>query len=116
MKRFFKCFTKKDSHKLEVLVKEPQKLEVLVKEPWIPNITWQHIWSYDEAQNALSQSLFSFIPNEIILNIFKFFSIHDLCNISLVCRRFKMIADQDEIWKLKCNSMSFFFFFSNIMC
>ncbi|CAF1310715.1 unnamed protein product [Rotaria sp. Silwood1] len=69
-----------------------------------PNITWQHTWSFNETKNALTQSVFARIPSEIMLRIFKLFSVPDLCNVSLVCRRFKMIADQDEIWKLKCNS------------
>ncbi len=67
-----------------------------------PNVTWQHIWSLDETRNALSESVFATIPNEIILRIFKLLCVSNLCNISLVCRSFKMIADQDEIWKLKC--------------
>ncbi|CAF4294932.1 unnamed protein product [Rotaria sordida] len=68
-----------------------------------PNITWQHTWSFNETENALTQSVFARIPSEIMLRIFKLFSVPDLCNVSLVCRRFKMIGDQDEIWKLKCN-------------
>jgi hypothetical protein len=73
-------------------------------EPNPSNVTWQHIWSFDETKAALLKSKFARIPNEIILRIFKLLSVPELCNISLVCRRFKMIADQDEIWKLKCNS------------
>ncbi|CAF1430270.1 unnamed protein product [Rotaria sordida] len=68
-----------------------------------PNITWQHTWPFNETENALTQSVFARIPSEIMLRIFKLFSVPDLCNVSLVCRRFKMIVDQDEIWKLKCN-------------
>ncbi|CAF3859124.1 unnamed protein product [Rotaria sordida] len=67
-----------------------------------PNVTWQHQWSPSETQDAVSQSPFSTIPSEIMLYIFQFLSVPDLCNISLVCRSFKMVADQDEIWKLKC--------------
>jgi hypothetical protein len=61
-------------------------------------------WSLDETRDALSTSVFVNIPNEIMLRIFRFLSVHDLCNCSLVCRSFKMIADLDEIWKLKFNS------------
>jgi hypothetical protein len=61
-------------------------------------------WSLDESRDALSNSPFNNIPNEIILHIFSFFSIRSLCKVSLVCRSFKMIADHDEIWKYKCNS------------
>jgi hypothetical protein len=55
-------------------------------------------------QDTFSESPFINIPTEIILHIFQFLSIRDLCNISLVCRSFKTIADQDELWKAKCNS------------
>ncbi|CAF2574018.1 unnamed protein product [Rotaria sp. Silwood2] len=72
--------------------------------PSAPNVTWQHIWSFSETQDALSDSLFVAIPNEILLRIFQVLSVGDLCNVSLVCRSFKMIADQDEIWKSKCNN------------
>ena len=75
-----------------------------------PNITWQHVWSFDETRDALLESIFNQIPNEIMLRIFKLLSVPDLCNISLVCRWFKMIADQDDIWKLKCNSEYYIFF------
>jgi hypothetical protein len=61
-------------------------------------------WSLNETRDALRKSSFNNIPNEVILHIFRFLSVPDLCNISLVCRFFKMIADQDEIWKSKCNS------------
>jgi hypothetical protein len=73
-------------------------------EPNPPNVTWQHIWSFDETKDALLKSNFTRIPNEIMLRIFKLLSVPELCKVILVCRRFKMIADQDEIWKLKCNS------------
>ncbi|CAF1068161.1 unnamed protein product [Adineta steineri] len=61
-------------------------------------------WSQDEIQDGLSKSLFNTIPNEIILHIFRFLSVRDLCTISLVCRSFKIIVDCDEIWKTKCNT------------
>ncbi len=67
-------------------------------------ITQSISWSSDEMRNGLSESLFLRIPNEIILHIFRYLSVPDLCNISLVCRSFKTIADLDEIWKPKCNS------------
>jgi hypothetical protein len=69
-----------------------------------PQITWKHSWSISETEDALLNSLFSSIPTEIAFRIFKFLSIHDLGNVSLVCRRFKMIVDQDDIWRSKCNS------------
>lgn len=65
----------------------------------------QHMfWSMDEIQVAFLESVFIDIPNEIILYIFRFLSVPDLCNVSLVCRSFKMISDRDELWKSKCNS------------
>ncbi len=63
-------------------------------------------WVLDETRVALVKSLFNNIPNEIVLHIFRFLSVPDLCNVALVCRSFKMIADHDEIWKPKCNSKS----------
>jgi len=69
-----------------------------------PQITWKHSWSINETKDALLNSPFSSIPTEIAFQIFEFLSIHDLGNISLVCRRFKMIVDQDDIWRSKCNS------------
>ncbi|CAF0853889.1 unnamed protein product [Adineta steineri] len=69
-----------------------------------PKITWQHSWSSDETKNGLENSHFGTIPTEVMLDIFKYLSVHDLGNVSLTCRSFKMIADQDEIWKLKYNS------------
>ncbi|CAF3414387.1 unnamed protein product, partial [Rotaria sp. Silwood2] len=69
-----------------------------------PNVTWQHIWSLNETRDALSDSSFIAIPNEILLRIFRYLSVRDLCNVSLICRSFKMVADHDDIWKLKCNT------------
>jgi hypothetical protein len=66
-----------------------------------PKITWKHSWPSNEANNAVAQSDFRALPNEVMLHIFKYLTVHDLGNISLVCRSFKMLADQDEIWKLK---------------
>ena len=69
-----------------------------------PLITWKHLWSMDQTSNALTESPFDRIPAEILIKIFRLLSVDDLANVSLVCRSFKMIADQDEIWQLKCNS------------
>lgn len=63
-------------------------------------------WSLDESRSALSNSSFNSIPNEILLHIFRYLSVSDLCRVSLVCRSFKIVADQDEIWKYKSNSNS----------
>lgn len=71
-----------------------------------PCITWSHKWTSDEMANALSVSPFQYVPNEVLLQLFGLLSVPDLGNVSLVCRKFKMIADQDEIWKLKCNRKS----------
>lgn len=69
-----------------------------------PDVNWQHLWSQDEAKLATAESLFSRVPNEVLLQIFKYLNVHDLGSVSAVCRLFKMIADQDEIWKSKVNS------------
>jgi len=69
-----------------------------------PQITWKHSWTTSETRDALLNSSFSNIPNEIYLQIFQFLSIRDLGNVSLVCRQFKTIADDDQIWKSKCKS------------
>ncbi|CAF1328355.1 unnamed protein product [Rotaria sordida] len=68
-----------------------------------PKITWKHLWTFDETQNALLKSPFINMPTEMILKIFELLSVHDLENVSLVCRYFKMIVDHDIIWKTKCN-------------
>ena len=71
-----------------------------------PNTFWLHSWSLNESRDALSQSFFYNIPNEILLHLFRYFSVPDLCNISLVCRMFKIIADQNQLWKSKYDSKS----------
>ncbi|CAF1035005.1 unnamed protein product [Rotaria sordida] len=76
-------------------------------------ITWKHVWTFDKSQNALLNSPFIDIPTEIMLKIFGLLSIHDLGNVSLVCRSFKMIVDQDTIWKKKCNINSYLFLYLN---
>ena len=43
-------------------------------------------WSLDESRQTLSDSLFEQIPNEILLQIFRYLSVADLCNVALVCR------------------------------
>jgi RNA polymerase subunit RPABC4/transcription elongation factor Spt4 len=63
-------------------------------------------WPLNEIRFALSESLFNKIPNETILHMFRFLSVPDLCNVSLVCRSFKIMVDHDQIWKPKCNSKS----------
>jgi len=72
----------------------------------IPDIFWYHSWSLNETRGALSQSLFNNFSNEILLHLFRFFSVRTLCNVSLVCRSFKIIADQNQLWKSKCDSKS----------
>jgi hypothetical protein len=77
-----------------------------------PNVTWEHSWSSDETQSGLQNSPFRVLPTEVMLDIFKFLSVHDLGTVSSLCRSFKMIADQDEIWKLKCKCKFIHLFFS----
>ena len=76
-------------------VQEPEKETVVIQ---------IMSWPLEEARSALCKSLFNRIPDEILLHIFRFLSVPDLCRVSLVCRSFKMISDQDEIWKAKSNS------------
>ena len=116
MKRFFRRNKKKDAGSSFV---EPVHGYPTVAPQCEPpqeyagssQIIWKHSWSSAETQNALSTSAFSAIPTEIILRIFRLLSVPDLCRVSLVCRSFKMVVDQDEIWKLKCNSKFFSFNF-----
>ncbi|CAF3938329.1 unnamed protein product [Rotaria sordida] len=68
-----------------------------------PKITWKHLWTFNEAENALLKSPFINMPTEMMLKIFELLSVRDLENISLVCRYFKMIVDHDIIWKTRCN-------------
>jgi hypothetical protein len=85
---------------------EVEKLESVqqTKQPSPPKIAWKHSWPLNQTQDALLNSPFSNIPTEVLIQIFRSFSVRDLGNVALVCRSFKMIVDQDEIWKLKCNS------------
>ena len=69
-----------------------------------PRIIWKHSWEVDQMRAALLESSFSSIPNEIFFQIFQLLSIRDLGKVSLVCRFFKTIASQDEIWQSKCGS------------
>ncbi|CAF3414468.1 unnamed protein product [Rotaria socialis] len=55
-----------------------------------PHVKWTHSWSTTVISNALAASPFNCIPNEILLSIFQLMSVPDLCNVSLVCRLFKM--------------------------
>lgn len=39
------------------------------------------------------------LPDEVILTIFSYLSEFDLCRVSLVCKRFNIIANDCELWK-----------------
>lgn len=39
------------------------------------------------------------IPDEVLLTIFSYLFEHDLCRLSLVCKRFNLIANDSELWK-----------------
>ncbi len=103
MKRFFSFVRKKQD---ENTCAKSENEEFL-----LPNISWVHSWSLNETRDAFTESLFNNLPNEIILHIFRFFSVADLCNVSLVCRFFKITADQDDLWKTKFNSKNKIYFF-----
>ena len=113
MKRFFRRNKEKDAGSSFV---EPVQGYPTVSPQCEPSqeptgssqIIWKHSWSSAETQTALSTSAFSAIPTEIMLRIFRLLSVPDLCRVSLVCRSFKIVVDQDEIWKLKCNSKFFY--------
>ncbi|CAF1181428.1 unnamed protein product [Rotaria magnacalcarata] len=85
-------------------MEEDESMKTRIQKRSPPLVTWKHSWSTNEMQNALTASDFKLVPTEVMLQIFKFLSVHDLSNSSLVCRLFKMICDQDDIWKLKCKS------------
>ena len=113
MKRFFRRNQKKEagSSCVESVHGYPTVLpqcEPFQEPAGSSQIIWKHSWSSAETQNALSTSAFIAIPTEIMLRIFRLLSVPDLCRVALVCRSFKMVVDQDEIWKLKCNSKFFY--------
>ena len=95
--------------------KEDKPNKSIVEEPprvrEKPNVTWQHIWPEDEARMAVEQSPFNRLPNELIINVFKYLDVPDLSSVSSVCRLFKMNADQDEIWTTKINQCKFIYLF-----
>lgn len=76
---------------------------VEVKTRQKPNVTWQHLWPENQAKLAVDESPFGRLPNEVLMQIFKYLNVRDLGSVSSVCRLFKMIVDQDEIWKTKVN-------------
>ena len=69
-----------------------------------PKILWQHQWSIAETQEATSESKFGNLPNEILLQIFRHLSVHELGQVALVCRLFKIISSHGDVWKFKCSS------------
>ena len=81
---------------LIIIVNEPQNSS--------PEIIWKHLWKFTETQNALLDSSFFHMPTEMILRIFELLSHRDRKNVSLVCRYFKMVVEQDNVWKIKCTS------------
>jgi len=63
MKRLFGYVTKKQDE--SIFIKSEAKEEFVA-----PNISWLHSWSLNETRDALSESLFSNISNEIILYVY----------------------------------------------
>lgn len=54
----------------------------------------------DEGESfSQNQNGFNIIPNEVLLNVFKFLSPEELNNVSLVDRRWNSIADDNLLWK-----------------
>jgi hypothetical protein len=85
-----------------------KEIQMITRSP--PRIAWIHSWPVNQTRDALLESPFSSIPNEILLQIFQLLSIRDLGNVSLVCRVFKIIASHDEIWQSKCKSEQYCFY------
>lgn len=69
-------------------------------------ITWKHNWKVCNMQNAILNSSFIKMPTEMMLKIFGLLSVRDLGSVSLVCRYFKVIVDQDSIWNTRYNGKS----------
>lgn len=69
-----------------------------------PEIPWEHKWPNIETRVSISQSVFENIPDEILLQIFRFLSVHELGQLSLVCRHFKMLIDRDDVWQHRVNN------------
>jgi len=69
-----------------------------------PVVTRQLVWPSSERQEALANSYFGRLPNEILIQIFRSLSLYDLDNVRLVCRTFKMVINLKEVWKNKRRS------------
>ena len=59
----------------------------------------RHVWPNTECQEALANSDFGRLPNEILVRLFRYIPLYDLINVGLVCRTFKMVSDLEEVWK-----------------
>uniref|UniRef100_A0A1B6EE02 F-box domain-containing protein n=1 Tax=Clastoptera arizonana TaxID=38151 RepID=A0A1B6EE02_9HEMI len=45
------------------------------------------------------------LPDDVLLWIFEYCHLIDLGNLSLVCKRFKILISQDYLWSKKCNNL-----------
>lgn len=71
-----------------------------------PQLTWQYAWTRDEVVDALASSPFALLPDEISLRILQSLSVRDLANVSLICRQFKILTDDETIWQRHCQGKS----------
>jgi len=71
----------------------------------LPSVTTrQHVSPYTERQEDLASPYFERLPEEILVQIFRSLPVYDLINVGQVCRRFKMVAHLEEVWKNKRRS------------
>ena len=42
---------------------------------------------------------FSVLPTEVITTIFSYLDVNALCNMTQVCRDFKMLSDDERLWQ-----------------
>ncbi|CAF5142852.1 unnamed protein product, partial [Rotaria magnacalcarata] len=59
-------------------MEEDESMKTRIQKRSPPLVTWKHSWSTNEMQNALTASDFKLVPTEVMLQIFKFLSVHDL--------------------------------------
>lgn len=46
---------------------------------------------------------FAMLPEDVILEIFRFCSPEELCRAAMVCKLWRSIADQDSVWRSHCH-------------
>lgn len=56
------------------------------------------MWLKKKPQQYTSPPM-SFMPREILCKIFSYLSVRDLGRLSLVCKLFKEVSENDQLWK-----------------